>query len=327
MTDFAPINTSAPEMDSPVPSAIAPPIRDTYKENAFDTPPPSTKPTAPLAAATTPIPTAAAATAAPTAAKTQAPSQAKSNFKYTSPAVNFEDDAPTYLKTKVESLIYWEYPKKSATVLVGSLSILVLTQYYSLLQIIAGVFTLVTGMNWVFVNTHKQGQRFIGGKSVENISNPHSARLQAKGTYIPRDRVLRTAQLTVDVVEVITQQITKLVLIEDNWKSAISLVVSYLVWTLAKFVPTKYLAAIFVLSSFSVPRLYLQHKELVDGQVAIQSKKACALAEQYGGVAGGKVKELTEQARSFIKSKTSGAAATASSAAPAASIPTPQKTE
>jgi predicted permease len=82
-------------------------------------------------------------------------------------------DAPTYLKTKVESLIYWEYPKKSAIFLVSSLSILILTQYYSLLQIIAGVFTLVTGLNLAFVFTHKQGQRFIGGKSSDNISNPH----------------------------------------------------------------------------------------------------------------------------------------------------------
>lgn len=175
------------------------------------------------------------------------------------------------------------------------------------MQIVAGVFTLVTGLNWVFVNTHKQGQRFIGGKSSENISNPHSARLQTKGSYIPRDRVLRTAQLTIDVVEVITQQITKLVLIEDNWRSAISLIASYLVWTLAKFVSTKYLVGFFIISAFSAPRLYLQHKELVDGQVAIQSKNARVLAEKYGGVAGGKVKELTEQVKAFIKSKTSGA--------------------
>jgi hypothetical protein len=82
-------------------------------------------------------------------------------------------DPPAYLKTKVESLIYWEYPKKSASFLVGSLAILILTQYYSLLQILAGVFTLATGLNWVFVNTHKQGQRFISGKSSENITNPH----------------------------------------------------------------------------------------------------------------------------------------------------------
>lgn len=144
----------------------------------------------------------------------------------------------------------------------------------------------------------------------------YSARLQTKGTCIPRDRVLRTAQLTIDVIEVITQQVTKLVLIEDNWRSVISLVVSYLVWTLAKFVPTKYLVGFFLVSAFTAPRLYLQHQEVVDAHIAQQSKNARILAEKYGGVAGAKAKELTEQARSFIKSKSAsvpapGATATA----------------
>lgn len=236
-------------------------------------------------------------------------------------------DPPTYLKTKVESLIYWEYPKKSAIFLVGSLSILTLTQYYSLLQIVAGLFTFVTGVNWVFVNTHKQGQRFIGGKSSEDISNPHSERLTTKGTYIPRDRVLRTAQLTIDVVEVITRQITKLVLIEDNWKSAISLVVSYLVWTLAKYVSTKYLAGFFVLVAFSLPRLYLQNQDIVDAHVAQQSQNARVLANKYGGVAGEKVRGLTKQASSFIKSKTTAAKAAAPSVNPANTIIPPQNVE
>lgn len=211
------------------------------------------------------------------------------------------------MKTRVESLIYWEYPKKSGVFLAGTLGVLILTQYYSLLQILAGIFTLVTGLNWAFVNAHKQGQKFIGGKPNDKIANPHSERLHAKGSYIPRDRVLRTAQLTIDVVEVITQQITKLVLIEDNWKSAISVVASYMVWTLAKYVATKYLVGFFVLCAFSIPRLYLQNKEVVDGHVAAQSKNARVLAEKYGGVANEKVRELTEQTRSFIKSKTSGA--------------------
>jgi hypothetical protein len=94
-------------------------------------------------------------------------------------------------------------------------------------------------------------------------------------------------------------------LIEDNWRSAISLVVSYLVWTLAKFVSTKYLVGFFLVSAFTIPRLYLQNQEVVDAHVAQQSKNARVLAEKYGGVASAKAKELSQQARSFIKSKTS----------------------
>lgn len=319
MAEFAQppvIDTNVPTQkldESPIPSATAPPANGgtlnnsipVQKDVAIDTPPPSVKPTKTTATTTTTNTTT-----------TSSSTGKKSSFVYSSPNINFEDDPPAYLKTKVESLIYWEYPKKSALFLAGSLSILILTQYYSLLQIVAGLFTLVTGLNWIFVNTHKQGQKYISGKSSENITNPHSARLQTKGTCIPRDRVLRTAQLTIDVIEVITQQVTKLVLIEDNWRSVISLVVSYLVWTLAKFVPTKYLVGFFLVSAFTAPRLYLQHQEVVDAHIAQQSKNARILAEKYGGVAGAKAKELTEQARSFIKSKSAsvpapGATATA----------------
>jgi hypothetical protein len=135
----------------------------------------------------------------------------------------------------------------------------------------------------------------------------YSGRLENKGSYIPRDRVLRGAHVTVDVAEAITQQITKLVLIEDNWRSAIAFVASYFVWTLAKYVSTKYLIGFFVVSAFSLPRLYLQHQEVVDSHVAQQTKNARALLEQYGGVAGQKAQEYAAQAKDFIVKKTSGA--------------------
>ncbi|KAI8085971.1 Reticulon-domain-containing protein [Gilbertella persicaria] len=284
--------------ESPIPSATAPPTVNETLESSI----PESKPEKPATTLDTPPPSVKPVTAPATT--TTASTASSKPFSYTSPNIKFEDDPSTYLKTKVESLIYWEYPKKSATVLVGLLATLVLTQYYSLLQIVAGVFTLATGLNWVFVNTHKQGQRFIGGKSPENIANPHSERLHKQGTYIPRDRVLRTAQLTIDVVEVITQHITKLVLIEDNWRSAVSLVVSYLVWTIAKFVSTKYIVGFFIVSAFAFPRLYLQHQDVIDAHVAQQSKNARVLAEKYGGIANVKARELTEQAKSFLSKKT-----------------------
>lgn len=114
---------------------------------------------------------------------------------------------------------------------------------------------------------------------------------------------MSSAQLSIDVIEVIAQQVTKLVLVEDNWRSAISLVVSYFVWTLAKYVSTKYLAGFFIVTAFTFPRLYLQHQDVVDAQVAKQSQNARVLAEKYGSVASAKARELTTQAKSFINKK------------------------
>ncbi|KAI8883212.1 hypothetical protein K501DRAFT_219653, partial [Backusella circina FSU 941] len=217
-----------------------------------------------------------------------------------------ESDAPTYFKSRLESLIYWENPKKSGITLVSLLAILVLTQYYSVLQIVAGAFTIVTGINWAFVNTHKQGQRFIGGKAQNALVNPHSKRLESKNGRIPRDRILRTFQHTVDVVEDLTQQVAKLILIEDNWRSGIAVIVSYFTWTLAKYIPTKYLVGFFIVSAFSLPRLYRQHQAVIDAHVAQQTQNARIITEKYGGVAYQKVQEVTQQVKDTVLKKTSG---------------------
>ncbi|KAI8060488.1 Reticulon-domain-containing protein [Gongronella butleri] len=213
----------------------------------------------------------------------------------------FEDDPAAYIKARVESLIYWENPRRSIIFLTVSLGILILTQYYSVLQLLAAFFTLATGANWVYVNTHKQTQRLIAGKQPEDITNPHSQRLGAKGALIPRERVTRAAQLTVDVFEVIARQVTRLILIEDNTRSAIALGVSYFVWTLAKYISTKYLVAFFVISAFSLPRLYLQHQAVIDAHVAHHGEQARVLAKQYGGVASEKAQQLYDQAWAAIK--------------------------
>ncbi|KAG0165805.1 hypothetical protein DFQ28_003303 [Apophysomyces sp. BC1034] len=220
---------------------------------------------------------------------------------YESPNIKFEDDPTRYVRTRTESLIYWEHPKKSAIVFLSLLGSLILTQYYSVLQLGAGLFTIVTGLNLIYVNTHKQGQKYISGKTNETVIHPHSVRLQQKATFVSRDRIVHAAQLTLDVLETITLQITKLVLIEDNKGSAIALGLSYIVWTVAKYVSTKTLVGFFIITAFTMPRVYLQHQNVIDSHVAQHSQCAYALAQQYGQLANDKAQTLYGQAVRAIK--------------------------
>ncbi|KAG0942065.1 hypothetical protein G6F57_004656 [Rhizopus arrhizus] len=270
-TVTAPIGNEKQD-ESPLPSATIP-----SSDNVLNTPRPSDN-----------------TTTAPATKPTQ-------TNVYTSSNVDFDSDPSAYVKTKVQSLIYWEYPKKSAIFLAGSLGVLALTQYYSVLQILAGLFSLATGINWVYVNLHKQSQRVISNKQPQEIVNPHNHRLQAKTTYIPRERVLRVAHFTMDVAEVVTQHVTKLVLIEDSMRSFTAFVASFFVWILAKHVSTKNLLSTFILLAFSLPRLYLQHKEVVDAHVAKHSHTARLLAEQYGNLANQKLREVVGQVKSRIR--------------------------
>lgn len=220
-------------------------------------------------------------------------------------------DPTAYIKAQVNSLIYWEKPVRSGAILATLLGILVLTQYYSVLQLAAGFFTIVTGLNWLYVNAHKQGQRVFGGKSADELMHPHSQRLahtsQGQGILLfPRERAARTAHLMVDVLQVGMQQLTRLVLIEDSWRSATALAVSYAVWVIGKYISTKYLLGLFLVGAFSLPRIYAQYQEVIDRHVAEYSEKARALAKQYGGVAGAKAKELYGRAVDVINSKSGG---------------------
>ncbi|CAO3598568.1 unnamed protein product [Absidia cylindrospora] len=227
------------------------------------------------------------------------PNRTAKKFLYQSPNIKF--DEKLYVKACIASLVYWEYPRRSISYLGVSLGVLILTQYYSLLQIFAGFLTLAIGANWIYVNTHKQTQMIISGKSAEDIKHPHTERLQSKDTLISRDRVIYSAHLTVDVFEVIAQQLAKLILIEDNTQSAVSVTISYFLWTLAKYISTKYLVGIFLIGAFTLPRLYLQHQETINSHVAILCEKGCILARQYGGVASNKVQQLYNQVWTSLK--------------------------
>ncbi|KAI9310319.1 Reticulon-domain-containing protein [Dichotomocladium elegans] len=207
--------------------------------------------------------------------------------------LQLQPDTASAIGGWVHSILYWEKPAKSGTLLASSLGVLILTQYYSVLQLAAAAFTFVTGLNLLYVNA----QKFVLG------SHPHSNRI-ANGLSIPRDKVDRVAQHVVDIAEVVSQKLTRLVLIEDTATSAWSAAAAYLVWTVAAYVSAKYIIALFLVSAFSVPRLYAQNQELIDRHIEQQSQRAKLLAKQYGSTATMKAKELYGTAMaSMTKSK------------------------
>lgn len=87
--------------------------------------------------------------------------------------LSFFLDPSFYLTTTVQSLIYWEYPFKSALVLSLILGSTWLTQYYSLLYMASSLFTIVTLINFVYVNMDYHSQRILTGKPTHTIRHPH----------------------------------------------------------------------------------------------------------------------------------------------------------
>lgn len=164
----------------------------------------------------------------------------------------------------------WQNPAKSAIYLVGSLLGLIITQHYSLLQIFAAIATLAIGVNWVFVNVHVQGQKLFASNTADintATANPHRSRLNARAQPLSRSRVTKLSNTLVDVSEILATEGVKIVLIDDNKRSLKYLCSFYVLWTVAKYLPSRWIVGLSIALVFSVPKLYYRHQDLVDAHV------------------------------------------------------------
>jgi hypothetical protein len=118
---------------------------------------------------------------------------------------------------------------------------------------------------------------------------------------VSRDKIIHFCNLLVDIVEVVTTEATKVVLIEDNFRSLKYFGVSFVVWNVAKYISTKWIIGVGLILTFSVPRLYLQHQEKIDAQFAKSSEQARVLANQYSEIAKRRASGVYDQAMKTTK--------------------------
>lgn len=70
-------------------------------------------------------------------------------------------------------LIYWEIPGRTGIILTGILASLVLTRYYSLLYVLAGSLTVLTGFNLIFVNAYNLIRTVWTGLHKDELIHPY----------------------------------------------------------------------------------------------------------------------------------------------------------
>ncbi|ORZ17290.1 Reticulon-domain-containing protein [Absidia repens] len=206
------------------------------------------------------------------------------NFPYQSPtAVEFAHDPSTYLVNKTKSLVYWEYPSHSAGLLCFILGGTWMTRYYSVLYLLSGLFTVVTSINWMYVNVNFHSHRILSGKRAETILHPHGGRLlaQKRRTWFTEAQVDHACEVTMNLMEGILKQVIDLVLIEDSVRSIYAVGISFMVWTLASLLSMKTMVMVMTVISFVVPRLYLEHQEKVDAWVLERKQKAHLWAQRH----------------------------------------------
>ncbi|KAG0166098.1 hypothetical protein DFQ30_007574 [Apophysomyces sp. BC1015] len=149
------------------------------------------------------------------------------------------------IKQEALSILQWDYPPRSAAILLLSVGSILLTRHHSLLQIASAFLTAAIALNFLYVTLMVQGQKlFYDG--------------QATHPY-------RT--LLIDLCETAMHTLTKIVLIEDSMASFKWFIIFYVIWAATSYVSTMSIVLGALVSAFTVPRLYMSNKDVVDAHL------------------------------------------------------------
>lgn len=196
-------------------------------------------------------------------------------------------DPQSHFRAYFYSLIYWDKPVKSGIALGSILLFLILSSYFNPLRFIAGLWSLSILGNLAFVHVTQQYKRITN----KPIGNPHESRIKAtESGLLEKSKIDQWVSSAVDGVNLAAQAAAKIVLIEDGHRSLTWAGWGFATYVLAGWISTKWILGLAAILSFSLPKLYIENKVIVDDHVAKatviarqQADKAHALAQQHAG--------------------------------------------
>ncbi|KAL1924737.1 uncharacterized protein VTP21DRAFT_4391 [Calcarisporiella thermophila] len=176
-----------------------------------------------------------------------------------SSASNMHNRGITLAQQRVRRLVMWEHPAESGGVLSGFLALLYLSGRFSPLGLIFLIGFCLTGLNLCYVTVYKKLYGDVN--PLDNLRNKRNLELD-------QSRVSKYVSLCVDVINVFLQETLKIVLIEDTVRSFKWLGILFLLWNISYVFPTRVILATCALLGFTLPRIYVENKEMVDQNLA-----------------------------------------------------------
>ncbi|GAA5805375.1 hypothetical protein HPULCUR_010891 [Helicostylum pulchrum] len=196
-----------------------------------------------------------------------------------------QNDVAMLIYFELMDLIYWEIPGRSAIVLSGILSTLILTRYYSLLYVCAGTLTILTGFNLIFVNSYNFIRSIWTGLPVPELIHPYHIHIDNHSKeLVSRELVDYYIHKLVDLLELGVQTTAKIVYVQDTKTTGVACLLSGFIYFATSFIASKIFFGLFVLAIFTVPYNYEEHQECVDECIRTGVAKTKVCAEQYTGL-------------------------------------------
>lgn len=122
----------------------------------------------PFEKGTSSSPVTSAATSATTSAATSAASPTNNTAKYGSSQRN---DTTHRIETEALNILQWKNPIRSGAIMAMIVGSIILSRWYSLLQLGSMALTLAIGINLIYVHFMLQSQKVL--TSTDNVSHPY----------------------------------------------------------------------------------------------------------------------------------------------------------
>jgi len=184
------------------------------------------------------------------------------------------NDTTHRIESEVLRILQWKNPVRSGSIFAIIVGSIILTRWYSLLQISATCLTLAIGINLVYVNLILQSQKVLTN---QDPSHPYNDVIHnEKNTMIDKQSVRHYSTVITEVSETVIRALTRIIFIENTVTSVKWMSIFFVIWKVAAHVSTMDIVLMVVISAFTFPRLYISNKEVVDahiqkGQTMIQT--------------------------------------------------------
>lgn len=168
------------------------------------------------------------------------------------------------METEVLSILQWNNPVRSAALFAMIVGSIILTRWYSLLQIGSTCLTLAIGINLIYVNLILQSQKVLTN---HEASHPYSDVIDNdKHRMIDQRSVRHYSTVISELSETVVRALTRIIFIENTLTSLKWMAIFFSIWKISAHFSTMDIILMVVISAFTFPRLYISNKEVVDAQ-------------------------------------------------------------
>ncbi|CAO3609900.1 unnamed protein product [Mucor hiemalis] len=257
-------------------------------------------------------------TSTDTGATDKVNSSTGSTRKFDKDAQAQRNDVTRRVTTETLRVLKWENPVRTGVIFSTLVGSILLTQSYSLLQIVSSGLSIAIFVNLVYVC----GTRFFQTVVADHPPhNPYAFILENnEDDLLNKENAVHYSSIAVDIAETIARALTRIIFIEDPLKSTKWFGIFFTTWRISAYVPSRIIILFIISSAFIVPRLYISNKDLIDARIQqgqailnTQLKNAQDLASAQLANVKGRIHEAKNTAKDATTANTTDAASATTS--------------